>query len=186
MEEIWKDIEGYEGIYQISNLGRVRSLDRIVTRKGTPGYRGESGQFFPGQILKHKISKFGYHRIGLFKNRKQKFLLIHRLVAKAFIPNPENKRAVNHKNGIKSNNKVQNLEWCTNKENSLHAKDNGLLNIKRGEEIGNSKLTEKQVLEIRKKYKPWKYTLSMLATEYKVCFQLISLIVNYKIWKHIK
>jgi len=100
MEEIWKDIEGYKGLYQVSNLGRIKSLHGLSER-----------------IMKQTLQK-GYLRITLLKNKKQKRFLSHRLVAQAFIPNPENKPQVNHIDEDKENNRVDNLEWVTAKENN--------------------------------------------------------------------
>lgn len=102
--EIWKDIPNYEGLYQISNLGRIRSLYN---------YRGKYN------ILKPK-EKRGYYQIGLRKNKKRKWIAIHRLVALTFIPNPNNYKVVNHKNEDKLDNKVENLEWCTTKYNNCY------------------------------------------------------------------
>ena len=107
MEEIWKDIKGYEGLYQVSNLGRVKSLGRWVYKE----YRGKRWQ--GEKILKQIKNKFGYLRVYLYKNRKAKCYAIHRLVAQVFIPNPYNLPQVNHKDEDKSNNRVDNLEWCT-------------------------------------------------------------------------
>ena len=110
MEEIWKDIKGYEGLYQVSNLGRVRSLDRYV-----------GNYLFKGKIMKENLNSRGYLRLHLSMNNKQKEHKIHKLVAEAFIDNPDKLTEVNHINGIKTDNKVSNLEWCTHKENMLHA-----------------------------------------------------------------
>lgn len=101
-KEIWKDVEGYEGLYQVSNLGRIRSLDRVVIVKGK---------------IMSPINRNGYSRIRLNKDGKGQNFAIHRLVASAFLPNPENLPEVNHKNEIKSDNNVENLEWCSTKYN---------------------------------------------------------------------
>lgn len=112
MEEIWKDIKGYEGLYQVSNLGRVRSIERTIKHKSTYG-----GLYhIRGQILKLKQDK-GYLRIGLKKDNIKKYYSIHRLVAEAFIPNPHNYAQINHKDENPKNNEVNNLEWCTAKYN---------------------------------------------------------------------
>lgn len=120
-QEIWKDIEGYEGLYQISNLGEVKALPRNI-----------NNQFKNKEYnLKKIINKDGYYVINLKNsNHKNKIHRINRLVAMAFIPNPENKLQVNHIDGNKKNNKVENLEWCTAKENKQHAQKNGLIRKK--------------------------------------------------------
>lgn len=115
MEEIWKDIAGYEGYYQVSNLGRVRSLDRYIPNSGC--YK-HGMQYIKGKILKpHDIGK-GYLAVGLMKYHKNQCAKIHRLVAEAFIDNPENFPCVNHKDENPSNNNVDNLEWCSYKYNT--------------------------------------------------------------------
>ena len=119
MKEIWKDIEGYEKLYQISNFGNIKSLDRYIINKN-----GEK-QYFPGKYLIQRLND-GYLRVTLSKNNKQRTFRVNILVAKAFIPNPENKPEVNHIDGNKENNKVDNLEWNTRSENELHAYKNGL------------------------------------------------------------
>lgn len=112
---IWKDIKGYEGLYQISNVGQVKSLDRIVK------HSGENERIQKGRILKPFFNKdTGYVEIGLSKNGKSKKHRIHRLVADAFVPNLENKLEVNHIDEDKQKNTAINLEWCTRKENENH------------------------------------------------------------------
>lgn len=109
--EVWKPINGYDGLYEISNLGRVKSLEKVVYRsRGRSFIREES-------IMKPQTKHNRYPAISLYKNKKVKTFMVHRLVAEAFIPNPENKREVNHKDYDKTNNAVENLEWVTRKEN---------------------------------------------------------------------
>ena len=111
MKEIWKDISGYESYYQISNLGRVKSLCRKVNcRNGT--------RIVNERIMKLKDLPLGYKQVGLSKNYSVTRFLVHRLVAEAFISNPNNFPCINHKDGNPSNNCVDNLEWCTYKYNS--------------------------------------------------------------------
>lgn len=109
--EVWKDIRDYEGLYQGSNWGRVKSLDRWV--KDTNG----SLRFYKGKILKPVTNSRGYFQVGLCKNGKVKFHLVHRLVAEAFLDNPDNLPCVNHKDENKQNNNVENLEFCDCKYN---------------------------------------------------------------------
>ena len=117
-EEIWKDIKGYEGLYQVSSLGNVRRIDTIMTVV-TP-HKGTYKKTWRGKILK-VIPQNGYHAIDLCKGNKVERKSIHRLVAETFVPNPKNKLQVNHKNGVKTDNRVENLEWVTASENSTHA-----------------------------------------------------------------
>ena len=117
-EEVWKDIEKYEGLYQVSNIGRVRSLDRL---KATRNRHKIIQAKIKGQLLKPSINGDGYYQVTLSKNDEHLITRIHRLVAQTFIPNKDNKTQVNHINGNKLDNRVENLEWCTCKENILHA-----------------------------------------------------------------
>lgn len=120
MPEIWKDIEGYEGLYQVSSQGRVKRLaSRVeVADRGT--------RYFPENIRK-PVNVHGYLYCTLYKGNKECRKAIHRLVASAFIDNPENKPQVNHINGNKLDNRAENLEWCTQSENNLHAFSLGLM-----------------------------------------------------------
>lgn len=173
-KEIWKNIENYEGLYQVSNLGRVKSLERKV--KGKAGYY----KVIKEKILNPTLNNNGYHLVKLSKQSKCKGITVHRLVANAFIPNIDNKEQVNHIDGVKTNNRVSNLEWNTRSENMCHADNIGLRNIKGSKHV-KSKLTEKQVLDIRES------TLKgvELAKIYDVRPQLISKIKRRKLWKHI-
>ena len=109
--ESWADIRGYEGYYQISNYGRVRSLDRYLHALH------DSIQIKRGQIIKPKIMPNGYLTVCLNKNRKRTPRYIHRLVADAFIDNPNSYKEINHKDEDKTNNSVESLEWCSHKYN---------------------------------------------------------------------
>lgn len=111
MQEIWKDIEGFEGLYQVSNLGRVKALKRSFVIGNGGIVKHEEN------ILKERKYKSGYCYVGLYKNGKEKKFKIHRLVAQAFIPNPENKPEIDHVNTVRDDNRVENLRWCTRKEN---------------------------------------------------------------------
>lgn len=119
--EIWKDIKGFEGMYQISNLGRVKSLDRAVKQ------RNDSFQIKKGLLIKQTKNHKGYPLTCIRKDNKTYAKSTHRLVAETFMPNPDNKEQINHIDGIKTNNHVDNLEWMTGKENIKHAIDNGLM-----------------------------------------------------------
>jgi len=165
-DELWKDIEGYEGFYQVSNLGRVKSLPRTINRK-TYIYTVKESIRIPCIVN-------GYFMISLCKNRKRETNYIHILLCKAFKPNPNNLPIVNHKDGNKLNISLDNLEWCTYQENTIHAVNN---------DLHNSKLTVKEVKEIR----------SLLATGHKGVYiaelysisqGIISNIKTGKIWNH--
>lgn len=119
-DEIWKSIIGYENCYEISNQGRVRSLTReSKTKKG-------KSKILIGQLLKNNTSSTGALNVCLYPYKDRR--LVHRLVAEAFIPNPENKPTVNHIDGNRKNNRLENLEWATWSENNKHAYDTGLNN----------------------------------------------------------
>jgi hypothetical protein len=122
MEEIWKWIDGYINMYQVSNLGRVRSVDRDVYCEVSPNKL----QHIFGKVLKQGTSHKGYPIVYLSKDGKQKTITVHRLVAEAFIENPLSLPQVNHKDGCKTNNYVNNLEWCDNSYNQKHAYANGM------------------------------------------------------------
>lgn len=168
MEEVWKDIENYEGLYQVSNLGNVK---RLISER-----------VFAERLIGRIIDKDGYYRRTLCKNGKCKQVIEHRLVAKAFINNPFDKPAVNHINGIKKDNRVENLEWCTNKENTHHSIAIGLQDQK-GIKHHKCKLTEEQVLEIREI--GFSQTRMSLSKKYGVSRTNILGIIRGKFWKHL-
>ena len=157
-KEVWKDVVGYEGLYQISNTGRVKTIK--------PRYKDKV-------ILKSLNDTHGYKNIWLYKNKIRKRIKIHRLVAQAFIPNISNKPFVNHIDGKKSNNSVKNLEWVTSSENNLHAYRIGLAG---GHKHNKSKLSKENVLYIREHYKPYNsiYGAAALSKIFKVQRQTVS------------
>ena len=118
--EVWKDIEGYEGVYQVSSKGQVRSVDRDITQQ-------KDGTVFTrrmkGRVLKTQLINSGYELVNLSKGNIRDARTVHRLVARAFIPMEEDRKDVNHKDGVKTNNCVSNLEWVTRSENIQHAHD---------------------------------------------------------------
>lgn len=142
MIEIWKDIKDYEGFYQVSNLGRIRSLTRNVKQHSS------SIQTKRGKILSLAIDRGGYVFCALSKNNNLKTYKVHRLVANSFIPNPLDRKEINHKDCDKTNNVVWNLEWSTRSHNINHAISNGRLKYPVGESCYNSKLTNNQRIEM--------------------------------------
>ena len=122
IEEIWKPVVGYEGIYEVSSLGRVKSCERTIVRSNGREIN------FSDKIMKPSINHKGYEIIDLRNKGNRQGGLVHRLVGKAFIENPYNKKQINHKNGIKTDNRVENLEWVTNQENIRHAYKSGIRN----------------------------------------------------------
>ena len=121
-KEIWKDIPGYEGIYQISNNGKIKSIPHVIKANQNGGMRVTKEYVKTTYVGWH-----GYVWVSLCKNGKSKTYSIHRLVALTFIENPNKFPAVNHIDGNKENNCIENLEWCTIHENQMHASKNGLL-----------------------------------------------------------
>lgn len=125
MEEIWKDIPGYEGLYQASNLGNIKSLKR---EHYIPSINKKIW-ILKEKILKQALCKDGYKIVVLTRNKKRKTYTVHKLIAMTFIPKIKNKTQVNHKDGNKLNNSIKNLEWCNNSENIRHAYNNNLIDI---------------------------------------------------------
>lgn len=175
MEE-WKDIEGFEGYYMVSNYGNVISLDRKIIRSD-----GRTQTIERKNLTVTHYSN-GYCRVGLSKDGETKDFLLNRLVAKAFVSNddPISKIEVNHKDGNKDNNQHENLEWCTSSENKKHAFSTGLSKQKLGESNQFSKLTNEQVLEIRKLYEIGGYTQRKLAEMFNVGKTTIYEVLNRK------
>lgn len=168
--EIWRSVPGFEGIYAVSDQGRVKS------------YKVWHGT--NERVLKPAENQ-GYLRVSLSRNGKQSHRYIHRLVADAFLGACPDRYEVNHKNGEKGDNWLENLEYCTRSENMCHAHSELDIDTVRGERNGKSKLTKAKVLEIRRSYAMGSITLRELSADFCVSISQISLIVNRKTWTHI-
>lgn len=173
--EIWKDIRGYEGHYQVSNRGQVRSLTKMV--RYAHGLRP-----YAGRIVAFSDNPSGYFYVHLYRDNKSKSFRVNRLVAEAFTPNPEGKKTVNHEDGDLHNNLVGNLAWMTQKEQIHHSRDK--LGNLRGESAGASKLAMKEILAIRSAV-PGTKSQATLALEFGVTQSTISDILRRKTWSHI-
>ena len=172
---MWKDIAGFKGLYQINDHGDVLSLKRIINDSKNHVY------VLKERILKPNSLPNGYQMVTLMKDNVKYPEYIHRLVANAFIPNPFNLLTVNHIDGNKKNNNVNNLEWATYSKNNQHAYDTGL--HQKGEGHYKSKLTRDEVKEIRQfgKYATYQY----IAQKYNVSKATIRDILQNKTWKNI-
>ena len=168
MNEVWKDVVHYEGLYEVSNLGRVRNKQTQKIKAQTSNYNKTT-------------NKGGYLTVQLWKNNCSKREYVHRLVAMAFIPNPDHKPQVNHKDEIKTNNEVSNLEWVTCSENIKHAYANKL-HSQTGSRNAASKLTEEQVLEIIDLLLQKKYTYAEIGAKYGVNEETIGAIKRKQNW----
>ena len=182
MTEKWKPIKGFENIYEISNLGNVKSLSRITNNQHKEYETTE-------KMLSPAKDRGGYLYVYLTgKNQKAKFMYIHRFVAIHFVGNLEEKNFVNHKDGNKINNVFSNLEWVSKSENTKHAYSNNLMgvgiNLMLGEKNKSSKLTEKEVLEIRELHKQGMNCLT-ISKQYSVNNSTIDRILKRITWKHI-
>jgi len=178
MKEIWKDIKGYEGLYQVSNLGRVKSLSHL---KRT--WRG--GEYMTKEKILTPQWNGNYYHHCLCKEKTQKMFLLHRLVGIAFIPNPKNKPVINHKFGNTKLNTVNDLEWATVKENLDHA-INELGVVLGGEKHHSAKLREEDVKEIRYLYATGCFSSVKLSKMYNVAKPAILAVVKHRTWKHVK
>ena len=158
MEEIWKPIPGYEGLYEASTLGNIRNA-------------------ISGRVLRQSNHWQGYKLVGLHKDKKLKTHTVHRLIAKAFIENPNGYSEVNHKDENKANNNVENLEWCTTKYNNTYGNK-----IKRGELHPMSKLDSRQVKEIREKRNSGE-TIVQIADQFGISRSHVCGIVNNRFWR---
>ena len=164
--EKWKKIKGFENEYEISNKGNLRSIDRYVKH-----YLGGLRKY-KGTPKKIRLNNNGYYRCNLKKDGKIYDFRVHRLVAIAFIDNKYNKKQVNHVNGIKNDNRVENLEWCTPSENTLHAVKTRLI---------KTKLTDKEALEVYKS----ELSIRNIGDIYNISQGVVWRIKNKKAYKHL-
>lgn len=174
--EIWKEIEGYNGFYSVSNYGRVKSNG------------GNCGSCIRKEkILSQSKTRDGYMKVRLMHKNKDKTMRVHRLVANAFIENPYNKETVNHIDGNKENNNVNNLEWSNRSEQLIHAYKNKLKESQKGCTNKNSKLTEYQIKEIRNTYirNSKEFGTVALSKKYGVTDRVIGLIVRNLSYKNV-
>jgi hypothetical protein len=181
MVELWRDVVGYEGLYQISNYGRLKSLSRVehlVYSDGRQGVRNRKEK-----ILNPSTDKDGYLITGLRRDGVQKTVKLHRIVAIAFIPNFDSLPEVNHKDGNKHNNTVDNLEWSSHQDNITHAVETELRDG-RGERNVNAKLTGEDVAYIRKNYTPRhkEFSAVALSNKFGVSATMIHNIMKGRNW----
>lgn len=179
MQEIWKPVPGYEGRYDISTLGNVRTVGRFINAP-----RGRT-RWIPERNLSTHITARGYVQTMFKVGTKNFHQLVHRLVAAAFIDNPDHRPQVNHIDGNKLNNCVTNLEWCTSAENCAHARRENLYEQARGENGANAKLTNADVLAIRARLRSGE-THKAISLDYQVSRTVITRISNGTRWASIR
>lgn len=172
--EEWIDVPGFEGMYQVSSLGEVKSLNRFDTKMK---------RHIHGRTLKPGENPGGYLLVVLSKDGKRRTVYIHQLVCAVFYRWPKQGEVVMHLNGNNKDNRASNLRYGSQSCNMALASEDGTTT--KGERNRWSKLTEENVLEIRQKYIPRKVTFKMLANEYGVCPQVISKVIYRQTWTHI-
>lgn len=180
-QEIWKPVGKPYDLYEVSSFGQIRSVNRTIRVLNRWGKFND--RIKPGQIIKPVETRGTYYIVSLYnqKTKKRKSQRVARLVANAFLSNPEKKKQVNHLDCNKHNNKSNNLEWATHKENDDHAIKNKLHPF--GENHGRAILTQEQVLQIRSLYSPRKYTITRLSNEFNVGRTTIMHILKNESWK---
>ena len=175
MNEEWRDVVGYEGSYQVSNCGRVRSLDRI----------DNAGKKRKGRMKRTPVNGRGYAMVSLSNQESKKTKRLHRLVAEAFLPNPRNHPQINHIDGNPLNNAVENLEWCDAKYNQQHAVRTGLHKPSKGSSHYKTDLNEFQVRVIKRIASQGNIPQRELGSIFGVPQQTISSIKSGRTWAHV-
>ena len=176
---IWKPIKGYENYYLVSNVGEIKTIERIITLP-THSYLKKE------KMLKQFKDSKGYMHVKLYDGTgKPKSLTIHRIVASSFLDNPNNLAEVNHIDHNKNNNNVDNLEWMSRGDNIKHSYSKRDPKTYKGSGNKNSKLTEDVVISIRKEYREKRTTYKTLANKYGVGTTLIGYIIKNQVWKHV-
>lgn len=180
--EVWKPIPGYEEQYEVSNLGRVRSLTRQLP--------GKYKRIRKGQLLKPRLNREGYYEVSLCKYNKLRYARVHILVLEAFVGLRLKGYNGLHRNDVKTDNVLNNLYWGTHQENAEDARKNGKLSHKgggKGERGAKTKLTEEDVLYIRANYRPRnpEFSSVSLAKRFSVTHWTIEYIIHRETWKHI-
>lgn len=182
--EIWKPIIGYELLYEVSNFGRIKYPNKSIVRRRKNSSE-KTSQYRTEKFSIGHTTKKGYLSIKLQNGFSLKSIVVHRLVAIHFIPNPDNLPQVNHKDGNKKNNNVDNLEWCDNSHNIKHAYAHGLLSRK-GEKQNTCKIKESDVLELRDFYlKNPNSLLKVYAKKLNISTTSVCRIIKRKSWTHI-
>lgn len=178
MEEIWKPIENYETRYEVSSFGNIRRLADVPRVDNRGRVTGRKMRAMVGGV-----NSFGYRTVILTKDNKARSFKVHRLVAKAFLSNQNERPQVNHINGVKTDNRVENLEWCTNQHNVLHAFKLGLNKVRRGEANNLARITEKDAIFIKrnKGIIPRKE----LMQQFSLCARAINRIQKGELWSHV-
>jgi len=178
MNEIWKPVAGYEGVYEASNLGRVRSLSRTI-RCGHGKYRRMAGR-----VLVQSMQNAGYLTVHLARGGRVEHRTVHRIVAGLFCERRSGCDVVNHIDANRLNNSASNLEWCTSYDNYHHARDIGVVKIPRGSAKGAAKLTETDIPQIRYLIaRGW--MIKDIASMYGVASAQVSFIKSGRAWSHV-
>lgn len=181
MSERWRSVVGFEGRYEVSDLGRVRSVDR--QQEFPDRWGGSQVRRFKGRVRALVEDKDGYPRVGLYQpGQKCKLVPVHRLVALAFVPNPKGLPHVDHLDSNRANATASNLAWVTNAENTSRSTSRG--RMKRGHEVNTARLTAEQVLAIRARAAQG-VRFTWLAAEFGVSDVNIACIVKRRTWRHV-